>query len=480
MSQLIPPTIVNKIQNLKLSKKDKCNCLNFIHLMIYYSTINHQSIFDYVEIPTDVIKNKINHHYNRWMKVILESGLLVRDFYEVGVKSYSYRLNPILLLNYFDNLFGSNSSYNFSACYYKNNAASKAIASKAIASKANASNINIYKFIKPYPLCFSLFEKWKSKSKIDTKYQEWFSKDFQKLNIEFDNLNQVLETRLLQVEDEIKDEVVNKPQPNINYRVLGIGNDYYSNSNLLGSQLVKKAKELNFKIIQTKKGVYLDDLRRFTIKRMISVYIADNMSLEMIKSGYLMASRNKTNNRLDTNITNLPSEYCNSIMKSNDMIQIDLSNSQFCFLSWWLSKYQNSDDFILFQNLSYEGKLYNYIQREFGLTSREKTKRILFYIFFSSNEINNSKKELLRKMFPTVIDWVEDYKSKNNHKTFCIELQRLESNFFIDNIYETLKKLGYVCFTKHDSVIVESKYKDEVINLIQDEMGKIGMGGDFK
>ncbi len=465
MSQLIPPTIVKKIQDLTLSKKDKCNCMNFIHLMIYYSLINHQSIFDYVEVPTDVIKNKINHHYNRWMKVVLENGILVRDYYEVGVKSYSYRLNPILLLNSFDYLFGSNRSYSFSASYYKNNAASNSFA------------CNSNKLIKPYPLCSSLFKNWKSKSKNENKYLEWFSNDFQKLNIDFDNLNQVLETRLLQVENEIKDEVVNNPQQNIKYRVLGIGDKSYSNTYLFGSQLVKKAKELNFKIIQTKKGVYLDDLRRFTIKRMISVYIADNMSLEMIKSGYLMASRNKTNNRLDTNLTNLPSEYCDFIMKSNDMIQIDLSNSQFSFLSFWLSKYLDSDDIKLFQKLSYTGKLYNYIQKEFGLTSREKTKRILFYIFFSSNEINNSKKELLRKIFPTVIDWVEDYKSKNNHKTFCIELQRLESNFFIDNIYELLKTLGYICFTKHDSIIVESKHKDEVIKLIKDEMGKIGMGG---
>jgi len=470
MSQLLPPTIVNKIQDLKLSKKDKCNCLNFIHLLIYYSTINHQSIFDYVEIPTDVIKNKINHHYNRWMKVILDSGLVVRDYYEVGVKAYSYRLNPILLLNSFDELFGSNSSYSFSASFNKNNAACINI------SFASNSNSNIYKL---YPLCFSLFENWKSKSKNEDKYLEWFSNDLQKLNINFDNLNQVLEKRLLQVEDEIKDEVVNNPQPNINYRVLGIGDDYYSNFNLLGSQLVKKAKELNFKIIQIKKGVYLDDLRRFTIKRMISVYIADNMSLEMIKSSYLMASRNKTNNRLDTNLTNLPSEYCDCIMKSNDMVQIDLSNSQFSFLSFWLSKHLESDDFKLFQNLSYTGKLYNYIQKEFGLISREKTKRILFYIFFSSHEINNSKKDHLKKIFSTVIEWVDEYKSVNNHKTFCIELQSMESNFFIDNVYEFLKKLGYVCFTKHDSIIVESKYKDEVITLIQNEMEKIGMGGNL-
>ena len=467
MSQLLPPTIVNKIQDLKLSKKDKCNCLNFIHLMIYYSTINHQSIFDYIEIPTDVIKNKINHHYNRWMKVILENGLLVRDYYEVGVKSYSYRLNPTLLLNSFDELLGSNSSYSFSASFNNNNAASNSFAS------------NIYKLIKPYPLCFSLFEKWKLNSKIENKYQEWFSNDFQKLNIDFDNLNQVLETRLLQVENEIKDDVINNPQQNIKYRVLGIGDQYYSNSYLLGYQLMKKAKELNFRIIQTKKGVYLDDLSRFTIKRIISVYIADNMSLEMIKSGYLMASRNKTNNRLDTNLTNLPSEYCDFIMKSNDMIQIDLSNSQFSFLSCWLSKYLESDDFKLFQNLSYTGKLYNYIQKELGMYSREKTKRILFYIFFSSNEISNSTKDYLKKKFPSVINWVEEYKSKNNHKTFCIELQRFESNFFIDNIYEILKELGYVCFTKHDSIIVESKHKDEVIDLIKDEMGKIGMGGNF-
>jgi len=439
--------------------------------MIYYSIINHQSIFDYVEIPTDVIKNKINHHYNRWMKVVLENGILVRNYYEVGVKSYSYRLNPILLLNSFDELFGSNKSYNYSSSNNLSNAASNNI--------SNCFASNIYKLIKPYPLCSSLFQNWKSKSKIEDKYLDWFSNDIQKLKIDFDELNQVMEHRLLQVENEIKDEVIYNPQQNIKYRVLGIGDKSYSNTYLLGSQLMKKAKELNFKIIQTKKGVYLDDLSRFTIKRIISVYIADNMSLEMIKSGYLMASRNKTNNRLDTNITNLSSEYCDSIMNSNDMIQIDLSNSQFSFLSFWLSKYLDSDDFKLFQKLSYTGKLYDFIQKELGLTSREKTKRILFYIFFSSNEINNSKKDYLRKKFPSVIDWVEEYKSKNNHKTFCIELQRLESNFFIDNIYETLKELGFVCFTKHDSIIVESKYKDKVNNLVKDEMGKIGMGGNL-
>ena len=93
--------------------------------------------------------------------------------------------------------------------------------------------------------------------------------------------------------------------------------------------------------------------------------------------------------------------------------------------------------------------------------------------------MDKDKMEKIIKEAKDLLNVFEEYKSKNNHKTFCIELQRLESHFFIDNIYEILKELAYVCFTKHDSIIVESKYKDEVINLIKDEMGKIGMGGNL-
>jgi len=406
------------------------------------------------------------------MNVLVDHKLVIRDFYVVGGKSYCYRINP----NSFNNIFSELAS--------SNKLASNKLA--AINNISNASYINIlasYSNVQPLPLCFSVDEK---NSKIENKkrilskknkYQRWFEGDFKKLKIDFNQLNSILEERLNKIDTETN--VVDSLYPQLQYKVLGIGDKYYFNKYITGENILLLANKLNYSVIQTKKGLYLDDLTNYKFKKIISIYSADKMSLERLKSRCLTANRNGTNNRLDTNFTNLTSDYFNLICKNNDLIQLDLCNSQFCFLSLWLTQFLDSDDFKLFKYLSTVGELYDFVQKNLGMDSRQSSKDLMFHIIFSPANSIHPKKDELEKLFPNVLNFIESHKRKKGYKTFCVDLQKMESEFFIDVVYSKIKSHKILCFTKHDSIIVQSKNVDEVMNIVTEEMKTIGLGGKF-
>jgi hypothetical protein len=401
------------------------------------------------------------------MNVLVDHKLIIRDFYVVGGKSYCYRINPNLVKKVFLEL------------------ASKKLA--AINNISNASYINIlasYSNIQPLPLCSSVDEKNSKKgnktgtlSNKKNKYQKWFESDFKKLKIDFNQLNSILEERLNKIDTDTN--VVYSLYPRLQYKVLGNGDKYYFNKYFTGENILSLANKLNYSVIQTKRGLYLDDLTNYKIKKVISIYSADKMSLERLKSRCLRANRNETNKRLDTNFTNLPSEYFKYICKQNNLVQLDLCNSQFCFLSLWLTQFLDSDDFKLFKYLSNVGELYDFVERNLGLDSRQSSKDLMFYIIFSPPNSIHPKSDELEKLFPNVLNFIESYKRKIGYKTFCINLQKMESEFFIDVVYSKIKNHKMLCFTKHDSIIIQSKNVDEVMKIITEEMKTIGLGGKF-
>jgi hypothetical protein len=225
--------------------------------------------------------------------------------------------------------------------------------------------------------------------------------------------------------------------------------------------------------------VILDDLSGFLERRRESIVLYDNNALNQLFLKDFKATRNTTNYRLDTNLTNLPSVYTDWICKKNDLIQIDLANSQLCFLSKMLEDTPGLNGVDNFCNISYNGEIYDYVQNQLGLETRDDAKLLMITILFSSNYNSKGKKEF-KSLFPEVHQWLHAYKKEHGYRNISITLQKMESKLFIDKIYVTLKKRGVFCLTKHDSLIIRSRDANKVLQTIKTQFKSFGLKGKLK
>ncbi len=225
--------------------------------------------------------------------------------------------------------------------------------------------------------------------------------------------------------------------------------------------------------------------------------------------------RNRTNKRLDTNLTNLKSELKNFII--GDLVSIDLKNSQPFFLSRLLATIINQIEnenqqlnplcsflsckniakslgskwkeviskkrineylvnFRQFESSVTQGTLYDDFIVEYGHNiSRAEVKDIMFKVMFSKNKDYKNgnwfspfsdKKKIFKSVFPHVYKSIRKLKEKD-HAILPIFLQRLESYIFIDLIAKELVEVGIVPFTIHDSIIVKMEQQNSALEVMR-------------
>lgn len=221
--------------------------------------------------------------------------------------------------------------------------------------------------------------------------------------------------------------------------------------------------------------------------------------------------RNTTNNRLDTNLTNLKKNFRFFIL--GDYISIDLKNSQPFLLNQLIKqitehqpkplcgyflneniaktfgnkaiqkiskihqkyKKQNLTDVSAFEHAVNSGTLYSQMINTFnGNISRSEAKDIMFKVLFSKNVIYKQyrrfipyekEKYIFSEVYPTIYEYVKILK-ENKHSDLSIFLQRLESYIFIDCIAKQLTEAGKTPLTIHDSIIIEHKHQDFTLHTI--------------
>lgn len=136
---------------------------------------------------------------------------------------------------------------------------------------------------------------------------------------------------------------------------------------------------------------------------------------------------------------------------------------------------------------------YGLVQNELGLKDRGLTKLILFLLIFKKKTTSNLLTDKLIKKYKTVISIMNEFKATdsnnksektdpkdengnddNQDNNFAVMLQCVEAEIFIDNILIPLQKKGIPCFSRHDSIVVDHRYRDEVINQIKDVFKNIG------
>ena len=215
------------------------------------------------------------------------------------------------------------------------------------------------------------------------------------------------------------------------------------------------------------------------------------------------ADRNKTNNRFDTNLTNLKSELKQFIM--GEFVSIDLKNSQpflfaitiyniitnigtysgcldsVCVVEAFgvkgiknvLKFHQNQEkgDMVNFRNYfdaTLNGVLYEEIMKCYPKEiERKEAKDMMFAVLFSRNESMRYDKE--KKAFASVYPFVAEVSrllKVKDHRALSIYLQKLESYLFIDCIAKELINEGIIPYTIHDSVIVKKKDEAKTIEIM--------------
>ena len=200
-------------------------------------------------------------------------------------------------------------------------------------------------------------------------------------------------------------------------------------------------------------NIYLDSKRKkkeikgsveeFVEKKILSNRIKQYNQLLSIQTKKWRADRNKTNFRLDTNLTNLHGHFIKLIrIDGKDALKDDLKNSQFAIFSNLLQSVVNNqidenllsiglvESFYSFINYNYKGckmssmskkidliEFCNYctsgeiyevlaqildLKKVNGELDRDAGKKMAFKLFFDQPR-NSQKYNLIRKYFPTVV-----------------------------------------------------------------------------
>lgn len=430
----LPYEMVEDIKSLNLSKQYEAYAFKFVGLIMRNNWMNDRDLFDYSEeLSTQYIKDTFNGElYTKWLFPLLESEIIIRDdifYFGEDNKILFYKLN----IKYFKSsliLIGDNI---------------------------------------PKPLQTLGYSDITTINSKDSQYINWFKNDMLSLSINQDKLMKIVENKITSIKESdfiINENIIERQVP-----MTSNGKVFY----MTRENAIAKAKEQNKDLIKDGKRYVIDTLQAHIAKKKESVRVSYTNAIMSLEMKDFRASRNNTNNRLDTNLTNLCSDLTDMICEDNKLVQLDLNNSQFTLLTNILTGKLDTEDFKRFKALTIEGKLYNHIKENLGLETIKQGKMAAFEILFSSRNNNTTNKAKLKQLFPSVIKWIDDFKKENGDEAFSIMLQKFESKIFIDSVLTKIKKQKLFCVTKHDSVIVREKDLDKVMSLLEAEFGKINL-----
>ena len=445
----LPMQLVNDIQELGISKTLLSHCYKFVGILLRDSFEEYSNLTSPTPKPQTYLIKAFDDKYHQWLNALLNNKIVIRT--EIASKEkhvcYNYHVNPI----YFKVI---PSLYNFNT-----------IINPSILCREKECEVLL---TVPYKDII------KTTSIDERKHLKWFEDDISTLNIDYSKLETIVDNKVknlsisdFDLNENILADIVKISIPN--------GNEHY----IPKSDAIKIAKSRNEDLIKDGKRYVIADATKFIEEKKIAIGFSYLNSINRLRNGCYKSKRNTTNNRLDTNLTNMYSELVNEICRQNNLIQIDLKNSQFAILCFILKGELNSSHFKLFKTLSISGQLYSFIADKLGLKTKKEGKISMFEIMFSSRKNNTTGKKRIRELFPTIISWIDSYKLQHGDNKFSIMLQKKESEIFIDLILNKIKSKKFFCLTKHDSVIVHEKDYHEINKIIQECFNKIGMEGEL-
>jgi ribosomal protein S17 len=331
-NRYIPSLIKDELDQLTHTRKD--NLYTIIDLInrkeIYYKS-DLQRTYGYTEIALAQFKELLptSNNLNEDIQFLIDNNFIRRNnFYTIGAKCKSYKISS----EYLGKTIGikiQNININ----------------------KRIAKQIEKNKRMKVKSLEFAKSEYYKTfKVDIDGANKAILKKTIQ----EFKNL--CLSLEFILSEKQMRD-IIDCKKESLKNRMLII--------------IRKEGKELH------------DILHRYMIY---------STRINAINDGFLFFKRNKTNGRLDSNLTSLPSFLRPFIISNEPLMNIDIKNSQPYFLYTLIQNKTEIDkeELSKYKDLVIEGTIYEFLVKKYKIytgieRTRNQMKEMLFKVYYSKN-----------------------------------------------------------------------------------------------
>ena len=107
--------------------------------------------------------------------------------------------------------------------------------------------------------------------------------------------------------------------------------------------------------------------------------------------------------------------------------------------------------------------------------ARSAAKGYMMFIMFGANGNNPGAREItFANEFPNVYAFMKLFKRLNGYEKFSIELQRMEADIMIDNVWYLLKQEGLFAIPRHDSMLLRKSELSRALEIMNGHFDKIG------
>lgn len=510
----LPKCLHEDILKLNLTKINKDKAVKFVAYILKANSRDNYDSLRFREIPTNYIRKVYGCRYLLdFLRPLIENNIIERNsFYSYKNKSTdqgtskSYRINNDYLHNNLELVstnYSSNEYHNLStipifytvSCNmlhrFSNVALSSLKCNFDLSMRCREIGISVMKNLQT-PVLLNQFPK--NDATLRTFEKAVFNDMFDSLTYNFKRM----EDEVKSVVDKISVNDFKKIDSNVDDQTFEVYDRFSGNSAWVKKETVLRSiKQNGHTLIQDKDNYYIDDLDRYVETKKKNILLSYNTSIAAIKKRIYSVNRHPTNWRLNSVFTSMYKGTFNIIKADNDLVEIDLVNSQYAIFANWLMKqccYKDSD-VKKFCSLAIGGRLYEYLVEQLkldpqqGLTikereeelerAREVAKKIMMAVAFSSWKYKSTNKAAFKRLFPNVYDFIESY-NKVNKDGFAVELQNKESRIFIDGIMPILLDKGLFVLTKHDSLVIRREDKEVVVNIVKTYFDVINLKSSIK
>ena len=491
--------------------KTELHKARFFIWLLYINVITyHNSVFAFHEIPRTYLKKALGNNYKRIKEILFAAKIIIP--YKKGIYSKqrsickAYAFNPEIHSGYSMKDQNTLIEISFpSSIQKKILLRAKKLSENQYLDKATMYTKRNLKKLKPL-VSFEqfqndMFEKYLSEAALQKNQSKYQSIELSQLKAAANN-KEVLKISNL-TGNQIFVRYGISSRLNDSYQFLGVIRKLAKEN---GLQLVKYSHKgkIVFYLIDVSLKAFALRSQQANIQRIFNNFVK-------LQNGKVRATRNKTNNRLDHNLTNCSKEVLQYFSFKNQrlfkigfedqsLFEIDLKNSQPTILAFlidciqsqnktfkikgledWQSDLKNHKWKGNFQKSVIAGNVYDTFASLAGIT-RTAAKVLIFRCIFSDYTNDFPEKKLLEKAFPDLV-FFSDYLKAYFTKKFAASegkkasklgssflptfLATIESKVFVDTIYkkinEKLNSKDLFCITKHDSIIVNEACKDQAL-----------------
>ena len=176
--------------------------------------------------------------------------------------------------------------------------------------------------------------------------------------------------------------------------------------------------------------------------------------------------------RMHSNFTVLKKEIRKNFITIDGLptYELDIKNSQPFFLIVLMKEKMLLSELIKpdvskYIDLVKNGLIYEYLVENNVVKDRDDAKITMYRVLFGKNGHKRKENIIFLKHFPTVYDFIKNYKEHaKDYKILSHDLQLKESDFIYNKVIRHIMNRypEMTIFTVHDSIDIPIKYKDEV------------------